>query len=87
MLRSVLSDGGSSILAAMQRTTATPEQVVEAMRINTDARLRALKIGLLIMAGVASLMILPSGRLPNYLPGEIPAGTARRERNGTKTVS
>ena len=75
------------LLAAMQRTTATPEQVVEAMRINTDARLRALKIGLLIMAGVASLMILPSGRLPNYLPGEIPAGTARRERNGAKTVS
>ena len=29
------------LLSAMQRTTATPEQVAEAMRINIDARLRA----------------------------------------------
>jgi hypothetical protein len=42
------------------------------MRINTEARLRALKIGLLTMAGLALLAIFPAGRLPDYKPGEIP---------------
>ena len=54
-------------------TTATPEQVAEAVRVNTEARLRALKIGLLIMAGLAFLTIIPAARLPNYRPGELPA--------------
>jgi MFS family permease len=61
------------LLTIMAGTTATPEQVEEAVRINTEARLRALKIGLLIMAGLAALTIVPAGRLPNYRPGEIPA--------------
>lgn len=61
------------LLTIMARTTATPEQVEEAVRINTEARLRALKIGLLIMAGLAALTVIPAGRLPNYRPGEIPA--------------
>ena len=54
------------------------------MRVNTEARLRALKIGLLIMAGLALLAIIPAGRLPNYLPGEIPsdAPTGNRVRSG-----
>jgi MFS family permease len=55
-------------------TSATPEQKAEALRINTEARLMALKIGLLIMAGLALLTILPASRLPNYRPGEIPEG-------------
>lgn len=57
----------------LERTTASPQQVDEAVRINTKARLRALKIGLLIMAGIAFLALLPARGLPNYLPGEIPA--------------
>jgi hypothetical protein len=60
------------LLEIMQRTTATPEQIAEAVRINTESRLRALKIGLLIMAGVALLSIFPASRLPSYRPGEIP---------------
>jgi hypothetical protein len=60
------------LLEVMQGTTATPEQVEEAVRINTESRLRALKIGLLIMAGVALLAIFPASRLPDYKPGEIP---------------
>lgn len=56
----------------MARTTATPEVVQEAVRVNTEARLRALKIGLLIMAFIAMLAIVPAGRLPNYKPEEIP---------------
>jgi predicted MFS family arabinose efflux permease len=60
------------LLAVMQGTTATPEQIEEAVRINTEVRLRALKIGLLIMAGLAFVTIFPAGRLPDYKPGEIP---------------
>ncbi|MEP9378737.1 MFS transporter [Aquabacter sp. CN5-332] len=58
--------------AVMAGTSATPEQVAEAVRVNTEARLRALKIGLLIMAGLCLIAIVPAGRLPNYRPGEIP---------------
>jgi hypothetical protein len=59
--------------SVMEGTTATPEQVQEAVRVNTEARLRALKIGLLLLAGLALLAVIPAGRLPNYLPGDIPS--------------
>jgi hypothetical protein len=56
-----------------EKTTATPQQVQESLRVNTEARLRALKIGLLFMAGLARRAVIPAGQLPNYLPGEIPS--------------
>ena len=59
--------------AVMERTTATPAQIAEAVRVNTEARLHALKLGLLIMAGLALITIIPAGRLPDYRPGDIPA--------------
>jgi len=65
----VSNDRLQTVLAG---TTATPEQKAEALRVNTDSRLHALKIGLLIMAGLALITIIPAGRLPNYLPGEVP---------------
>ncbi len=60
------------LLGVLEATSATPAQVAEAMRINTEARLRALKIGLLLMSGLALLAILPAGRLPGYVPGRVP---------------
>jgi MFS family permease len=70
--------------SVMEGTTASQQQVDEAVRVNTEARLRALKIGLLIMAGLALLAIIPAGRLPTYRPGEIPgdAPTGNRLRPG-----
>jgi predicted MFS family arabinose efflux permease len=62
------------LLSIMERTGAAPEQVAEAVRVNTESRLQALKIGLLIMAFVAALAIIPASRLPAYRPGEIPDG-------------
>jgi predicted MFS family arabinose efflux permease len=59
--------------SVLENTSSTQEQIDEAVRVNTEARLRALKIGLLIMAALALLAVIPAGRLPNYLPGEIPA--------------
>jgi len=67
----------------LEGTTATPQQVEEAVRVNTEARLRALKIGLLIMAGLALLAVIPAGRLPNCRPGEIPSDDTAAERGGS----
>jgi len=65
----ISNDRLQTVLSA---TTATPAQVTEAVRVNTESRLRALKFGLLIMAMIAMLAIIPATRLPNYIPGEIP---------------
>jgi MFS family permease len=51
----------------------TPEKVEEGIRINEEARLRALKTGFMIMSGIALLALLPCSMLPKYKPGEIPA--------------
>jgi hypothetical protein len=66
------------LVDVMGRTTATPEQIAEAMRINTEARLMALKMGLLVLSGFALLALIPAGRLPDYKPGELPAGPPER---------
>ena len=68
--------------SVLQNTTATPEQVTEAVRVNTEARLRALKLGLLVMAMLSLLTIIPAGRLPSYRPGEIPADEPSKTRAG-----
>ena len=56
----------------LARTTASPEQIAEAVRVNSESRLRALKIGLLLMALVAMLAIFPASKLPDFVPGDIP---------------
>jgi Na+/melibiose symporter-like transporter len=45
----------------LEGTTATPEQVAEALRINTQARLRALKVSFFALAALALLAFIPSG--------------------------
>ncbi len=57
----------------LEETTATPEKIEEAIRINTESRLRALKIGFLVLSGLSFLAILPCGWLPDYKPGEVPS--------------
>ena len=56
----------------LSRTDASDAEVDAAVAINTDARLRALKLGLLILAGISAVAILPASRLPGYRAGEIP---------------
>jgi hypothetical protein len=58
----------------MSSTTATPEQIAEAARINADSRRRALKLSFLLLGGVALLVIVPVGRLPDYVRGKRPSG-------------
>jgi hypothetical protein len=70
------------LLEIMRGASATPEQVEEAVRINTESRLRALKIGFLIMAGVALIAIFPC-QSPARLPARRdPARPLRDAREG-----
>ncbi|WP_458757154.1 MFS transporter [Afipia sp. TerB] len=57
----------SHLKEVLAQTSATSGQVEEALRINTEARLRAMKIGFLIMGGLALLTIAPTTRLPKQL--------------------
>lgn len=67
------------LLTVLSQTTAMPEQVAEAVRVNEESRLKALKFGLLIMAFLSMMAIIPAGRLPGYLPGELPADNLDKE--------
>jgi predicted MFS family arabinose efflux permease len=58
--------------AALAQTGASQEQVAEAISINTDSRLRALKTAFLIFSGCALLAFFPAGRLPRYHPSDAP---------------
>ncbi len=60
------------LLEMMSRTTASPEQVVAALQINADARLRALKLTFLLLTCLGLLAFIPAGRLPAYRPDEVP---------------
>jgi MFS family permease len=67
----VSNDSLGDLLAT--NTTATQEQKEEALRINTETRLRALKISLLVLAGISALAIFPSLGLPGNTQGQVPA--------------
>ena len=54
-------------------TKAAAGQIAEAVRINTETRLQALKVGFFVLAGIAFLAIVPCGWLPDYKPGDIPS--------------
>jgi len=60
-------------------TDATPSQVDAAIAINEEVRLRALKTGLLIFAGVSLLAVVPASRLPRYRPHELEAPSPAAE--------
>lgn len=57
----------------LSKADATPEEIAEAVRINVDSRLRALRASFLILAGISLLAIVPSMGLPGYRAGEVPA--------------
>lgn len=57
---------------ALEQTDATSEQIDAAVAVNEESRLGTLKLGLLILAGLSAVAILPASRLPKYKPEEIP---------------
>ena len=69
----------------LSQTNATADEVAEAVRINEEARLRALRAAFLILAAIALFALVPSRSLPHYAPGEVPsAGEPRRGRLGKR---
>jgi MFS family permease len=54
-------------------TSATPEQVDQAVAVNEEARRRALQASFLIVGAISLLAIFPASRLPRYVPGELSA--------------
>jgi hypothetical protein len=68
----------------LEETDITPAQEAAIISINEIARLRALKISFLILAGVALLAIVPAGGLPDYIPNEIPAEQAQNPAKSSK---
>jgi MFS family permease len=71
-LDSVTFVSNDRLLEMMSRTSATPEQVEAALQINSDARLRALKLTFLLLTGLGLLAFVPAGRLPGRMPGDAP---------------
>jgi MFS family permease len=64
---------GDELRRGIGQTSATPEQVEEAVAIKTDAGLRALRGSFLIVACISLLSIFPAAKLPKYVPGELSA--------------
>lgn len=60
------------VSSSSSTTSAHPGQVDAAIALNEQARLRALRLGLLILAAVSAVTIVPASRLPRYKPEEIP---------------
>lgn len=55
----------------------TPAQIGEAVRINSETRLRALQVGFLTLAGLELLALVRCSWLPNYRPEQIPSGSSK----------
>ncbi|WP_223230945.1 MFS transporter [Microbacterium jejuense] len=58
--------------AVLERTDADAAQIDAAIALNEEERLRTLKLGFLILAGISLVAAMPASRLPRYRPGEIP---------------
>jgi MFS family permease len=62
-----------ALRTALGETSATPAQVQQAVKLNENARRRALQASFLIIAGICLLAIFPATKLPKYVPGELSA--------------
>ena len=58
------------LTATLTATGASAESIDEAVRINSEARLRALKLSFLLLSGLALLAIVPAGALPGFHPDD-----------------
>ncbi len=68
------------LLRTLERTNATPEEIREAVRINTEARLVALKVSFFVLAGLALLAFIPAAGVAD---SRRPPYTARHRRTAS----
>jgi predicted MFS family arabinose efflux permease len=67
----------------LKSTTASSTEIDEAMRINQEARLHALRTAFFVLGSLALLAIFPSSRLADYSPEEMPAVLPTKDKNGS----
>ena len=77
----------AAMVIMMTSPTATSNQVAEAGRINTDERLWGLKVFFLWLGAISLLAIFLAGRLPRYVPGEVPSGQPQCTAEGSDRKS
>lgn len=58
--------------AAIGERTASDSELAAAIAVNEEARLVSLKVSLLGLAGLALLAIVPAGRMPGRMKGDLP---------------
>ncbi len=58
----------------LANTTAGDAEIAKAVAINEEARLRSLKMTLLLLAGLALLAVVPAGSMPGFQKGDLPVG-------------
>ncbi|MGF6835070.1 MFS family permease [Paenarthrobacter sp. TE4293] len=58
--------------AAIGDRVSSPSELAAATEVNAEARLRALQISLLGLSGLALLAIVPAGRMPGRMKGDLP---------------
>jgi MFS family permease len=71
---------------AYRSASATPAQIAQAVKINEDARRRAVQASFFVIAGITLLAIFPAARLPGYVPGELSAEDIVRETDDSDEV-
>jgi hypothetical protein len=62
----------AQVEAAIGDRVSSPSELAAAIEVNSDARLRALQISLLGLSGLALLAIVPAGRMPGRMKGDLP---------------
>lgn len=72
-LNSINFVSNNNLRDRLEKAEIPEAKISEAVKINTDERLKALRIGLLILACISALAIFPASRLPNYKPDDIPS--------------
>ncbi|MCG7286162.1 MFS transporter [Cellulomonas sp. ACRRI] len=82
-LDSVNFVANDDLRSVLERTDASEAQVEAAVALNEEARLTALRLGLLVLAGVSATAVVPASRLPRYRPGEIPRAASAPAQTGS----
>jgi MFS family permease len=72
------------LVAFLDDAAFDAEQIEEALRINTNARLEALRISLAVLGVLALFGILPAGKLPRYGAGDTPPASAPQIRQRSR---
>jgi hypothetical protein len=64
------------LVAFLDDAAFDAEQIEEALRINTNARLAALRTSLAVLAVLALFGMFPAAKLPRYGAGDVPSASA-----------